>query len=196
MGLYPEEWDHNYSKISAKLPKRGERLAVKEPLGQFRVETSSQNISSNLPNKMDSRIDLFTSRLSNQLSKYFAWRPNPRSQGTDAMQHPWGANTLCIPTFLNDQKSFKQIKTGKGRQNTTCGANLAISNLVSDSAKYVNRETNIFTTIPASTHESTKTVTPTSDKQNLKIRGVDSLRENLFTGGFSETASQIISSMQ
>ena len=111
------------------------------------------------------------------------------------MQHPWGANTLCIPTFLNDQQSFKQSKTGKGRQNTTRGTNLAISNLVSDSVKYVNRETNIFTTVPASTRESTKTVTPISVKQNLKIRGVDSLRETLFTGGFSETASQLISRM-
>ena len=31
MGLYPEEWDHDYSRISANLPKRGGRLAVKEP---------------------------------------------------------------------------------------------------------------------------------------------------------------------
>ena len=29
MGLYPEEWDHDYSRISDKLPKRGGRLAVK-----------------------------------------------------------------------------------------------------------------------------------------------------------------------
>ena len=109
------------------------------------------------------------------------------------MQHLWGANTLCIPTFHNNPQSFKQSKTGKSRQNTNPGTNLAISNLVSDSDKYVNRETNIFTTVPASTRESTKTVTPIFVKRNLKIRGVDSLRGKLFTGGFSETASQLIS---
>ena len=31
MGLYLEEWDHDYSRISAKLLKRGDILAVKEP---------------------------------------------------------------------------------------------------------------------------------------------------------------------
>ena len=103
---------------------------------------------------------------------------------------------LCIPTFLNDQQSFKQSKTGQGRQNATCGTHLAISNLVSDSVKHVNRETNTFTTVPVSAHESAKIVAPTSNKQNLKISGVDSLREKLLTGGLSETASQLISRMR
>ena len=95
---------------------------------------------------------------------------------------------LCIPTFVNDQQSFKQSKTGQGRQNATCGqSHWAISNLVSDSVKYVNREINTFTTAPVSAHESTKTVAPTSDKQNLKISGVNSLRETLLIGGLSET---------
>ena len=68
---------------------------------------------------------------------------------------------------------------------------MAISNLVCDTVKYVNRETNTFTTVPTSAHEPTKTVAPTSDKQNLKISGVDISREKLFTGGLSETASQL-----
>ena len=93
------------------------------------------------------------------------------------------------------QQSFKQSKTGQDRKNATCGTHLAISNLVSDSVKYVDRETNIFTTVPAFAHESTKTVGPTSDKQNLKISGVDSFREKLFARGLSKTASQLISSM-
>ena len=104
--------------------------------------------------------------------------------------------SLYIPTFLNDQQSFKQGKTGQGRQNATCGTHLAISNLVSNSLKHVNRETNTFTTVPVSAHESTETVTPTSDKQNLKISGVDSLREKLLIGSLSETASQLILSMR
>ena len=98
-------------------------------------------------------------------------------------QLPFGKQiSLYIPTFLNDQQSFKQGKTGQDRQNATCGTHLAISNLVSNSLKHVNRETNTFTTVPVSAHESTETVTPTSDKQNLKISGVDSLREKLLIG--------------
>ena len=73
---------------------------------------------------------------------------------------------------------------------------MAISNLVPDSIKYVNRETKTFTTVPASAHESTKTVAPTSNKQNRNISGVDSFREKLFTGGLSETTYQLISSMR
>ena len=68
--------------------------------------------------------------------------------------------------------------------------------MVCDSVKYFNRETNTFITVPKSAHESTKAVAPTSDKQNLKISGVDSLREKLLTAGLSETASQLISGMR
>ena len=55
MGLYLEEWDYDYSRISAKLLKRGGRLTVKEPQGQFRVETFSSNTSLNFLNKRNSR---------------------------------------------------------------------------------------------------------------------------------------------
>ena len=34
-------------------------------------------------------VDLFASRLSNQIIIYTAWRPDPLSQGTDAMQQQW-----------------------------------------------------------------------------------------------------------
>ena len=32
-------------------------------------------------------IDLFASRLSNQLPSYYSWKPDPNSLGTDALQH-------------------------------------------------------------------------------------------------------------
>ena len=111
MGLYTEEWDHDYSRISTKLAKRGDRLAVKEPQGQFKVETSSPNISSNLPNKRDSRD---ASRLSHHLPKHFAWRPDPYSQGTDAMQHPRGSKYLFVfPPFSKINKGLNKVKQDK-----------------------------------------------------------------------------------
>ena len=93
------------------------------------------------------------------------------------------------------KKSSKQSKTGQVRQNASCDTHLVISNLVSDTITYVNRETNTFTSVLASAHEPTKTVAPTSGKQNLKINSVDSFREKLFTR-FLETASQLILSMR
>ena len=39
-------------------------------------------------------IDLFASRLFNQIAKYFAWKPDPHSLGTDAMQQEWDQEIL------------------------------------------------------------------------------------------------------
>ena len=168
MGLNPEEWDHNYRKIPAKLPKCGGRLGVKEPRGHFRVETASQNIPSNLLNKKDSRDRLTCIPVVTAASKVLCLETRPIESG-------YRCNALgkqipsYIPTFLNDQQISEQSKAGQGRQNATYNIHLAISNLVCDTVKYVNRETNTFTPVTASAHETTKTVAPTSDKQNLKI---------------------------
>lgn len=46
------------------------------------------------------QIDLFASRLTNQLPQYFAWRPDPFSRGTDAMQQIWPQEFLyAFPPF-------------------------------------------------------------------------------------------------
>ena len=47
--------------------------------------------------------DLFASRLSHQLLQYFAWWPNPFSQGTDALQQIWGNQSLyiSIPLYIS-----------------------------------------------------------------------------------------------
>ena len=157
------EMSHDYSRIPAKLPKRAARLVVKEPQGQFRVETSSPNISSNLPNKRDSRDSLVCTSAVKSASKILCMKIGPIQSGYRCNVAPLGKQILlCIPIFLNNQQSFKQSKTGQGRQYATCGTHLAILNLVPDSVKYANRETKAFTIVPASAHESTKTFAPTS----------------------------------
>ena len=45
-------------------------------------------------------IDLFASRLYNQLPQYIAWHPDPYSQGTDAMMQNWNIGLPCVfPPF-------------------------------------------------------------------------------------------------
>ena len=39
-------------------------------------------------------IDLFASRLSNQITKYFAWKPDPQCLDTDVMQQEWNQEIL------------------------------------------------------------------------------------------------------
>ena len=55
------------------------------------------------------KVDLFASRLSHQLLKYFAWKPDPFSQGTDALQQIWGNQLFYafLPFFLILQTSKK-----------------------------------------------------------------------------------------
>ena len=85
MGLCTEEWDHDYSRISAMLPKSGARLAVKEPQEQFRVETSSLNNSSNLSNKKDSRDKPVCISAVTSAPKIFCLETGPIQLTTDAI---------------------------------------------------------------------------------------------------------------
>ena len=64
MGLYLEEWDHDYSRISAKLLKRGCILAVKEPRDSSEWKLLPQIFNQICQIKETPEIDLFASRLS------------------------------------------------------------------------------------------------------------------------------------
>ena len=67
-----------------------------------------------LPNKRNFRDRPVASRLSHQLPKYFAWRPDPYSQGIDAMQHPWGSKYLyALPLFSMINKVLNKVKQDK-----------------------------------------------------------------------------------
>ena len=52
-------------------------------------------------------IDLFDSRLSSQIAKYFAWKPNPHSLATYAMQQQWNQKILHVfPQFSLIQREY------------------------------------------------------------------------------------------
>ena len=55
-------------------------------------------------------MGLFASRLSAQLPRYIAWKPDPYSQGTDAMQQIWSNQYLyAFPPFSMINKVLKKI---------------------------------------------------------------------------------------
>lgn len=63
-------------------------------------------------------LEIFASHLSHQLPHYYAWRPDPHSLATDAMQQTWSQKTLyAFPNF----KSTEQIRerTNKSSRNTS-----------------------------------------------------------------------------
>lgn len=94
--------------------------------------------------------------------------------------------------FFNDQKCSEH-KKGPGRKTAACENHMEISKIVSNAIENVNKETNTFTPTPAFSHEPTKTVPFTSEKQNFRISGEDSFREKFLKGDILETTSQIIS---
>ena len=51
-------------------------------------------------------VDLFASRLNHQLPQYITWRPDPFSQGTNAMHQDWSQNYLYASPFLPYEQNF------------------------------------------------------------------------------------------
>ena len=61
-----------------------------------------------------SEIDLFASRLSNQLPSYYSWKPDQDSLGTDALQQKWYHKSLyAFPLFALIHKVLKKVQEEK-----------------------------------------------------------------------------------
>ena len=55
-------------------------------------------------------IDLFASRLNNQLPRYMSWRPDPFAVGTDALQMPWWSERgYAFPPFALIGRCLRKI---------------------------------------------------------------------------------------
>jgi len=56
-------------------------------------------------------IDLFASRLSNQIPVYFSWKPDPYCLGVDAMQQEWPHNQIlyAFPPFSMINRVLKKV---------------------------------------------------------------------------------------
>jgi len=50
-------------------------------------------------------VDLFASRLTHQLPRFFSWKPVPLSEAVDAFQQDWGR--ICQSTMVPDQQSLE-----------------------------------------------------------------------------------------
>ena len=59
-------------------------------------------------------IDLFASRVSNQLPSYYSWEPDPDSLGTDALHQKWYHKSLyAFPPFALIHKVLKKVEEEK-----------------------------------------------------------------------------------
>ena len=61
-------------------------------------------------------IDLFASRLSSQLDRFFSWRPDPRVEATDAFQQDWGPlKAYANPPWCLVGRVLRQVKAQQAR---------------------------------------------------------------------------------
>ena len=59
-------------------------------------------------------MDLFASRLSNQLPSYYSWKPDPNSLATDTLQQKWYHKSLiAFPPFALIHKVLKKVAEEK-----------------------------------------------------------------------------------
>ena len=66
-------------------------------------------------------IDLFASRLNNKLPRYYAWKPDPKSIGTNAFLQEWG-NTVAyaFPPFNQIGKTIQKAMKEKTKLILVC----------------------------------------------------------------------------
>ena len=82
--------DNKYCRVPSKQVECQIRLGVQECNRLIRLETSSERLSENNQTLIrTSTVDLFASKLCHQLPQYMAWKPDPYSFATDAMQQDW-----------------------------------------------------------------------------------------------------------
>ena len=140
------------------------------------------------------KIDLLASRVSHQLPQCFAWKPDPFSQGTDALQQIWRQSIpLCVSPILPHSTSLEASELRPNRKTVACHTNLAVSNLVPPSAR------NVYSSSTPTSNEHklnklTRGISPSNCKQDITTSGVDHIRERLLKKGVSETAAQLITS--
>ena len=55
-------------------------------------------------------IDLFASRISTQLPRFFSWRPDPEAEATDAFKQSWRGNNYANPPWAVIPRVLAQVK--------------------------------------------------------------------------------------
>ena len=191
----PTPWDHNYCRISSKLHESGARFAVKKLKRSFRVELLPQVFQRICQIKGKLEMDLFASRLSEQLPRYIAWKPDPYSQGTDAMQQIWpNQYRYAFPPFSMINKVLRKIAQDQVKRMLTVAPTWQSQVWYPTPTRISIEKPLFFATPPASSIKPPGSDTSINNKQNIKISGLVGFRQRLLATEISGRASKLISS--
>ena len=138
-------------------------------------------------------IDLFASRLSNQLPNYYPWKPDPNSLGTDTLQQKWYHKSLyAFPLFALIYKVLEKSRGGESPFCNNSNSNLADPKLVPRTLTTFSEKPNHFATKGRLTKGSSKPTASSYPKSNNATSSVGYLRKRLTEEGVSERASDLI----
>ena len=106
---------HDYCRAFTRISQLQGRLGISVPERFLRMETVPSNFQQNMANiGKKPEIDLFTSKLSNQLPSYYSWKPGPNSLGREALQQKWYHKSLyAFPPIVLIHKVLKKVKEEK-----------------------------------------------------------------------------------
>ena len=137
-------------------------------------------------------VDLLASWLNHQLPQYIAWRPDPFSQGTDAMHQGWSQDYLyTFSLFLPSEQNITECMARKNAKYVVDNINMAQSILVFIPFSNVNRNTSYPSKDKRSSQRSFRKRTSLYHQQNSKVSGMENLRERSSLSGVLRTASSL-----
>ena len=100
--------DHDYYGVPSRLPESSEFQDFTE------LKLFPQVFQRICQKVGQSEIDLFASRLSNQLPAYYSWKPDPNSLALDALQETWYHKHLYnFSPFSLIHRVLKKVGLGK-----------------------------------------------------------------------------------
>ena len=136
-------------------------------------------------------IDLFASRACHQLHTNMAWRPDPYSQATDALQQKW-KNLGLLCTFPRFSLIGRVLLRVRGINNDFGNSKLACTTLVQSNPRSVHNRASTPASISGPFVRSQGTSTSSSVEQDFETNGLENFRKNLVEKGISNMATNLI----
>ena len=129
-------------------------------------------------------VDLFASRLTHQLPRYFSWRPDPLAEATDAFRQDW----VCQPTLVPYGES-SESSDGTGSPDRPSGSSVEGSTLVPSPSESI---VGVPSTDPLTSRPDSEPLRTGAAGTDAPASRVAYLREKFNDSSLSEEASSLL----
>ena len=138
-------------------------------------------------------VDLFASRLNNQLRRYVSWRPDPFSIATDAFQMSWNQEVgrVCVSP-VRPARQVSSQDSPRELHSYTDSSSLEHPALVSGTTRAINRQAGDTAKDRKSPNGPIQSTTSTVGKGSTGTSRMEGLRQLHLTEGVSRRASDLM----